>query len=257
MSTIWERIAATKREEVAELRRRGCADTRSAPVRDILAALRDRQPIGLIAELKKASPSRGVIRADFDAQCLARAYADGGAHVLSILTDRQYFQGDAVYLRQARDACPLPVLRKDFIIHELQVRESAGMNADAVLLIVAMLEQSQLEDLYACCCAHALTPLVEVHDEREMERACALHAALVGINNRDLHTFNVDVATTERVARYALPEMLLVSESGIFTADDITRVRAAGATAVLVGESLMRQDDVAAAVHALLRTSRD
>lgn len=252
MPTILDTIAATKREEVAALRRTGVTGARTDAPRGFLRALHDRTPIGLIAELKKASPSRGVLRADFQPEHLAAAYHAGGAHCLSVLTDRQYFQGEPQFLVRARTACPLPVLRKDFILDPLQIKEAHALNADAILLIVAMLDPSQLEDLFAEARAGGLDVLVEVHDEREMERACALSAPLVGINNRNLHDFSVTLETTARVARYALPSMTLVSESGIFTPADIAKVKAAGAHAVLVGEALMAQADVSAGVRALL-----
>jgi indole-3-glycerol phosphate synthase len=252
MSTILATIAATKRAEIAALRRTGICGERSDAPRGFLRALRGRCPVGLIAELKKASPSRGVIRPDFQPEPLAAAYHAGGAHCLSVLTDRQYFQGEPAYLTRARRACPLPVLRKDFILDPLQIKETQTLNADAVLLIVALLDGTQLDDLFHAARAGGLDVLVEVHDEHEMERACTLAAPLVGINNRNLHDFSVTLDTTARVARYALPTMTVVSESGIFTPEDIAVVKAAGATAVLVGEALMAQRDVAAAVRALL-----
>jgi len=253
MLTILDKIAATKRDEIAALRRTGVRGERTDAPRGFLRAVQQRSPVGLIAELKKASPSRGVIRADFQPEQLAAAYHAGGAHCLSVLTDRQYFQGEPAFLVRARSACPLPVLRKDFILDPLQIAEAQTINADAILLIVALLDSRQLDDLFHAARAGGLDVLVEVHDEREMERACALNAPLVGINNRNLHDFNVTLATTARVARYALPTMTLVSESGIFTPDDIARVKAAGASVVLVGEALMAQPDVTAAVRQLLR----
>ena len=252
MRTILDNIATTKREEIAALRRTGVSGERTDVPRGFLRALQHRSPIGLIAELKKASPSRGVIRPDFQPESLAEAYHAGGAHCLSVLTDRQYFHGEPAFLTRARRACPLPVLRKDFILDPLQIKESQTLNADAILLIVALLDGTQLDDLFHAARTGGLDVLVEVHDEHEMERACALAAPLVGINNRNLHDFSVTLDTTARLARYALPTMTLVSESGIFTPDDIARVKAAGATVVLVGEALMAQRDVTAAVRALL-----
>ena len=252
MPTILDTIAATKRAEVAALRRTGVTGERTDAPRGFLRALQHRTPIGLIAELKKASPSRGVIRADFQPEPLAAAYHAGGAHCLSVLTDRQYFQGEPQFLVRARNACRLPVLRKDFIIDPLQIKEAHALNADAILLIAAMVNATHLEDLFCEARAGGLDVLVEVHNESEMERACALAAPLVGINNRNLHDFSVTLETTARVARYALPTMTLVSESGIFTPDDISVVKAAGAHAVLVGEALMAQADITAAVRTLL-----
>jgi len=252
MSSILDTICATKRDEIAALRRGGASARREDAPRGFLAALKDRAPIAIIAEIKKASPSKGVIRIDFDPAAIAAAYAAGGAHCLSVLTDRQYFQGDNGNIALARAACPLPVLRKDFIIDQLQVDESFHSGADALLLIVAILEQAQLEDLFQQARSLGLDVLVEIHNEAELERATALGAPLIGINNRDLRDFTVTLATTTRLARRAPPGALLVSESGIFTRADIEIVRKAGASAVLVGEALMRQADIEAAVRALL-----
>ena len=252
MNTILDTISATKRDEVASLRRTGITTERTDTPRGFLAALKNRAPIGLIAEIKKASPSKGIIREQFDPTAIAAAYARGGAHCLSVLTDRVYFQGDNAFVSMARTACTLPVLRKEFIVHPIQIEESFAIGADALLLIVAMLEPAQLDDLFLHARARGLDVLVEVHDEREMERALALHAPLVGINNRNLHDFSVTLETTRRVAKLATPAMTLVSESGIFTRADIDQVKQAGAAAILVGESLMRQDDLEAAVRNLL-----
>jgi len=249
---ILTRIAHTKRAEIAALRRAGLRGERTDAPRPFAAALRAQRAVALIAEIKKASPSRGVIRADFDPAALARAYTAGGAHCLSVLTDQQYFQGSWDALHAARAHAPLPVLRKDFILDPLQVEETWRDGADALLLIVALLDTPLLQELHALAAARGLTALVEVHDEAEMERALAINAPLIGINNRNLRDFSVTLETTERVARLAPPHITLVSESGLFTPADLQRVHRAGAHAVLVGEALMRQADVAAATRALL-----
>jgi len=262
MSDILTRIAAYKREEVAARRAvHGLAEMEarareaSAP-RGFRAALeRARSPgrPALIAEIKKASPSKGLIRADFDPPALARAYEDGGAACLSVLTDAPSFQGSEAYLAAAREAAALPCLRKDFLVDPWQVAESRAHGADAVLVILAIVDDTLAADLMAAARAHGMDVLVEVHDDREMDRAARLGADLVGVNNRDLRSFEVDLAVTERLAPAAPPGALLVTESGIFGPPDAARLARAGASAMLVGESLMRQTDVAAATRALLR----
>lgn len=252
---ILTQIAATKREEIAALRRDGLRGERTDAPRPFAAALRDRDPVALIAEIKKASPSRGVIRVDFDPAALAAAYTAGGAHCLSVLTDRTYFQGSWEALAAARRATHLPVLRKDFILDPLQIEETWRGGADALLLIVALLPRSLLAELLAHTRDRGLAALVEVHDERELEDALAVGATLIGINNRNLRDFSVSLETTERLARLVPSSVTLVSESGIFTSADVERVRRAGAHAILVGEALMRQADVARAVRNLLGIS--
>ncbi|WP_334164303.1 indole-3-glycerol phosphate synthase TrpC [Phenylobacterium sp.] len=261
MSDILARIAAYKREEVAARRAQrdqrmmeAAATAASAP-RGFRAALeRAHAPgrLALIAEIKKASPSKGLIREDFDPPALARAYAAGGAACLSVLTDEPSFQGADAFLQAAREAVALPCLRKEFLVDPWQVAESRALGADAILVILAMVDDALAAALMAEARRLGMDALVEVHDEAEMVRAVALGADLVGINNRDLRTFVTDLAVTERLAARAPAGALLVTESGIFTADDAARLEKAGATAMLVGESLMRQADVAAATRALL-----
>jgi indole-3-glycerol phosphate synthase len=264
MADVLARIAAYKREEVAarkaqaplqEMEARAAA---APPPRGFAEALRDRarpsRP-ALIAEIKKASPSKGLIRPDFDPPALARAYAAGGAACLSVLTDAPSFAGDDAFLGAAREATTLPCLRKDFLLDPWQVAESRALGADCILVILAMIDDALAADLLAGAARFGMDALVEVHDAAEMARAGALGAGLVGVNNRDLRSFAVDLAVTERLAGARPPDSLLVAESGIFTPADAARCAAAGASAVLVGESLMRQADVEQATRALLGTA--
>jgi indole-3-glycerol phosphate synthase len=232
--------------------------------RDFLAALQSPGPsqVGLIAEVKKASPSAGIIRADFDPVRIARDYEAAGANCLSVLTDEKFFQGSLSYLRNIRAAVNLPLLRKDFIIDERQILEAVEWGADAILLIAAILDDAQMQRFHSLATQAGLAVLVEVHDAAELDRVMALGPRLVGVNNRDLKSFKVDLATTERLAarlrsqiRQDAPRPLLVAESGIHTRMDVARLQRCGAGAILVGESLMRKADIQNAVRLLLATA--
>lgn len=256
-----EEICANKRIEVAQRRAERSVtalDHRAAgqsPPRGFEAALRRRARDGfaLIAEIKRASPSKGLIRADFKPADHARDYARGGAACLSVLTDAPYFQGHEDYLKAARAACDLPVLRKDFMVDPWQVAEARSIGADAILIIVAALDDGSMAEIEAAALERGMDVLVEVHNEAEMERTAKLRSRLIGVNNRNLKTFRTDLATTERLAPLAPRGALLVAESGINTHDDCTRLADAGVRCFLVGESLMRQNDVEAATRALLQ----
>jgi len=249
VSDILRRILETKREEVraaraavadAEIERRARA---APPPRNFEGALRAAIAAGrpaVIAEVKRASPSKGLLRADFDPAAIARSYQAGGAACLSVLTDRQYFQGAPEHLAAARAACSLPVLRKDFMIDPYQVRESRAMGADCILLIAAALSLPQMKELEDAARALGLGTLVEVHDERELDRALRLRTALIGVNNRDLRTFETRLERTIELLPKVPAGRVLVSESGIATRDDVQRLRGAGLRAFLVGEAFMR-----------------
>lgn len=260
MSDILQKIVEVKRQEVAlasgrkplsEVR----ADAESRVLtRDFLGAMRASITAGrpaVIAEIKKASPSKGVIREDFIPADIAQSYAEFGASCLSVLTDRQFFQGSVDYLKQARASCPLPVLRKDFLIDPYQVYESRVMGADAVLLIAACLDDAQMRDMESIARSMDMAVLVEVHDAAEMERALRLKTPLLGVNNRNLKTFDVSLQTTLTLMDMVPPDRLLVSESGIHTRDDVLRLGAAGVQAFLVGEAFMRAADPGAALASL------
>lgn len=258
--TILDRILDTKRREVAALHaQRSLGDWQrwamaTPPGPSFAGALTAAGGPHLIAEVKKASPSKGVLRADFDPVAIARSYAAGGAAALSVLTDREYFQGHLDYLGAIRHVCNLPLLRKDFLIDEAQVFEARGAGASAILLIAAALEPAHLRRLHEAATAIGLDVLVEIHDEADLARVVDSGARprLMGINNRDLRTFNVDLGVTERLAPRLDFAEVVVAESGLFTPADVARVAAAGAKAVLVGESLMRQPDPGAAARALM-----
>lgn len=247
--TILDRIVRRKREEIAErLSRTSLAELQAraaaqAPARGFVAALRKRVAAGepaVIAEIKRASPSKGLIRADWDVPAIARSYEQGGAACLSVLTDIDFFQGADEFLVAARAACALPALRKDFTVDEYQIVEARALGADAILLIVAALDDAQLAALHGAARSLGLDVLVEVHDRRELERALKLGIDLVGINNRDLHTFDVTLETTWKLLPLIPPDVLVVTESGINTKQDVAAMRAKNVNAFLVGESFMR-----------------
>ncbi len=260
MSDILRRIVAVKHEEIAAAQAarplaavRAQAESRR-DTRGFEAALRARLAAGqsaVIAEVKKASPSKGVIREHFVPAEIAASYARHGAACLSVLTDAPFFQGSAAYLEQARAACALPVLRKDFMVDAYQVYEARAMGADCILLIAACLDDAQMADLEACAHSLGMDVLVEVHDGDELKRALALKTPLLGINNRNLRSFEVSLDTTLALLPRVPADRLLVTESGILAPDDVRRMRAAGVHAFLVGEAFMRADDPGAALSAL------
>ena len=266
MNDVLAKICEDKRRHIE-------AQRRDHPLSDLEAAAKSAEPprgfaralrkavsagrYGLIAEIKKASPSKGLIRANFDPAALARAYAAGGASCLSVLTDIPYFQGDDSDLIAARSAIDLPVLRKDFMLNPYQIVESRSLGADCILLIMAALEDGQAEELAMSAADLGMDVLVEVHDGAELERALHLPTDLIGVNNRNLKTLGVDIAMTEALADLVPDDRLLISESGLYTPADLSRMAEVGARCFLVGESLMRQDDVEAATRCLLTQEAD
>jgi indole-3-glycerol phosphate synthase len=258
MPTILDRIVVTKRVEIERAKaglpeidlRARLAD--APPVRDFFSALAAGPPIKLVAEIKKASPSAGVIRADFDPVSIARTYEAHGASCISVLTDESFFQGRIEYLSNIGAAVDLPVLRKDFILDTYQVVEARVAGADAVLLIAECLDDCNLRKLFNETCELGMTPLVELYEPDNLQRVFDAGATLIGVNNRDLHTFTVDLEHTIRMRERVPDQCVLVGESGIKTHDDVQRLEAAGVDAILVGESLMREPDIGAAVDRLL-----
>ncbi|HTC20085.1 MAG TPA: indole-3-glycerol phosphate synthase TrpC [bacterium] len=256
--SILQKIAETKRVEIAELKKtRGLSSLKEgaraqAAPRDFLKAVHRPGRLSLIGELKKASPSKGVLKQDFQIEPLAKAYAKAGVHALSVLTDVQYFQGDLSYLKKAKEVSGLPVLRKDFLIDEHQIYEAREAGADAILLIAAMMPPAKLKELMAVADELKMTALVEVHDERELEVALRAGTRLMGINNRNLDDFTVTLQTTLDLIGKCPKDLPVVSESGIFTREDCLRLQKAGASTVLVGEAFMTSPDIEAAVKALM-----
>jgi indole-3-glycerol phosphate synthase len=262
MSDILKKIVAVKHEEIAEgLRKKSLAAMRADAesrvlTRDFEAALRAKITAGqaaVIAEIKKASPSKGVLREDFIPADIAQSYAEHGAACLSVLTDKQFFQGSVDYLKQARASCQLPVLRKDFMVDPYQVYEARAMGADCILLIAACLDDAQMADLEAVAQGLGMAVLVEVHDEPELHRALKLKTALLGINNRNLRTFEVSLDTTLGMLPTVPADKLLITESGILSRADVERMRAAQVHAFLVGEAFMRAPDPGAALADLFK----
>ena len=260
MTDILNKIIAVKREEIAEaINRKPLAAMRADAesrvlTRDFVGALRAKIAAGqpaVIAEIKKASPSKGVLRADFIPADIAQTYAESGAACLSVLTDKQFFQGSIDYLKQARASCSLPVLRKDFMVDPYQIYESRVMGADCILLIAACLDDAQMKSLEALALSLDMAVLVEVHDEAELVRALKLKTPLIGINNRNLHTFEVSLDTTLKLIGKVPADRLLVTESGIATPEDVQRLREAKVNAFLVGEAFMRADDPGVALKQL------
>lgn len=254
---ILDTIVARKQEEIAGLRRAGLREPESPvePPRGFLRALTAYEGLAVIAEAKKASPSKGLIRADFDPVLIARSYKEGGARALSVLTDEFFFQGSLDFIPLVRQAVDLPVLRKDFIIDGLQIEQARRYGADAILLIAAILDQEQISDFLALAAGLRMDVLVEVHDEYELEKSLKAGSRLIGINNRDLRDFTVDLQTTFRLKKEIPGDLPVVSESGIRSREDMRRLSEGKICAALIGETLMRAADPAVALRELLGTA--
>jgi indole-3-glycerol phosphate synthase len=261
MSDLLKKICADKLEFIAAMKAvkplaaLEAEAKQASPVRGFTAALRKKiadGKFGIIAEIKKASPSAGQIRPDFSPADLARAYTAGGAACLSVLTDQPYFQGENLHLQLTHNACPLPVLRKDFMLDPYQVVEARAIGADCILLIMAALSDMQAQELHAAATANGMDILIETHDAIEMERALALPSGMIGINNRNLKTLAIDLAVTEKLSGRVPSDRLMVSESGLSTRADLERMARVGAHGFLVGESLLKQGDVTQALRQLI-----
>lgn len=256
MNSILLQIAQHKSEEVIKAKKNkplnALKDQEVSPQRDFIGALQDASTAAIIAEIKKASPSKGLIRADFDVAEIAAAYAGNGARCLSVLTDINYFQGHPEYLKLAKSQCTLPVLRKDFIIDPYQIHESLALGADCILLIVALLDDAQLMDFTHTAQELGMAVLVESHTKEELERALKIPTPLMGINNRSLHTFKTDMQLSVTLKQYVPADKMIITESGINTREDIVFMQSEGINTFLIGESLMRAPDVGEALRVLI-----
>jgi len=247
---VLDKILEVKRREIAEAKARLPQPKGEGPVRDFIAALRKKRP-AVIAEIKKASPSRGVLRSNFDPAAIARSYEKSGAACMSVLTDKEFFQGDSAYLKAAREACALPALRKDFVIDPWQVHESRMLGADCILLIAACLSREEMRELEGIAHSLGMAVLVEVHDGDELEKAAALKTPLLGINNRNLKTFETKLETTIDLLPRIPKDRIVVTESGILAPADVARMRRHGVETFLVGEAFMRANDPGEALQTL------